>query len=84
MDWSAHFPAFVKTPKCPEKEDNEETPDLTADVRAHPVLERPIEVADIGCGFGGLLFALGPKMPETLILGMSLSPIENLIRLCRR
>jgi tRNA (guanine-N7-)-methyltransferase len=28
-----------------------------------------IEIADIGCGYGGLLFALGPKFPETLVLG---------------
>jgi hypothetical protein len=31
--------------------------------------EKKVEIADIGCGFGGLLFALGPKFPETLILG---------------
>lgn len=32
-------------------------------------LDRQIEVADIGCGFGGLLFALAPRIPDTLILG---------------
>jgi tRNA (guanine-N7-)-methyltransferase len=31
--------------------------------------EKKVEIADIGCGFGGLLFALGPRFPETLILG---------------
>lgn len=31
-----------------------------------------VEVADIGCGFGGLLMALSPLMPQTLILGMEL------------
>lgn len=31
-----------------------------------------VEVADIGCGFGGLLMALSPVMPQTLILGMEL------------
>jgi hypothetical protein len=33
--------------------------------------EKQVEIADIGCGFGGLLFALGPRFPETLILGRS-------------
>jgi tRNA (guanine-N7-)-methyltransferase len=28
-------------------------------------------VADIGCGFGGLLFALAPIMPDKLLLGTS-------------
>ena len=32
-------------------------------------MEKQVEVADIGCGFGGLLFALAPKMPDTLLLG---------------
>ena len=31
---------------------------------------KDVEIADIGCGFGGLLFALGPRFPEQLILGM--------------
>jgi tRNA (guanine-N7-)-methyltransferase len=28
-----------------------------------------VEIADIGCGYGGLLFALSPRFPDTLILG---------------
>jgi hypothetical protein len=31
---------------------------------------KKVEIADIGCGFGGLLFALGPKFPESLVLGV--------------
>lgn len=31
--------------------------------------EKHVEIADLGCGFGGLLFALAPQVPETLILG---------------
>ena len=30
-----------------------------------------VEVADIGCGFGGLLIALGPLLPNTLMIGKS-------------
>src|ERR1700712_2347890 len=29
-----------------------------------------VEIADIGCGYGGLLFALSPRFPNTLILGI--------------
>lgn len=32
-----------------------------------------VEVADVGCGFGGLLFALAPLMPDTLVLGAFLT-----------
>ena len=28
-----------------------------------------VEMADVGCGFGGLLTALAPLFPDTLILG---------------
>ncbi|CAE6444026.1 unnamed protein product [Rhizoctonia solani] len=31
-----------------------------------------VEFADIGCGFGGLLIALAPMYPETLMLGMEI------------
>jgi hypothetical protein len=30
-----------------------------------------VEIADIGCGFGGLLVALSPLFPNTLMLGLS-------------
>lgn len=30
---------------------------------------RSVEIADVGCGFGGLLVALAPKFSEKLILG---------------
>lgn len=31
-----------------------------------------VEIADIGCGFGGLLVALSPLCPDSLIIGMEL------------
>lgn len=31
-----------------------------------------VEFADIGCGYGGLLFALSPLFPQTLMLGMEI------------
>lgn len=39
-------------------------------------LTKEVEVADIGCGFGGLLVALAPVLPETLILGRILLSSE--------
>jgi tRNA (guanine-N7-)-methyltransferase len=36
------------------------------------VPEKKVSIADIGCGFGGLLFALAPLFPEQLILGMEI------------
>jgi tRNA (guanine-N7-)-methyltransferase len=33
---------------------------------------RQVEIADIGCGFGGLLVALAPHFQDTLILGMEI------------
>jgi tRNA (guanine-N7-)-methyltransferase len=31
-----------------------------------------VTIADIGCGFGGLMFALAPLFPHQLILGMEI------------
>ncbi|KAH3663054.1 hypothetical protein OGATHE_004630 [Ogataea polymorpha] len=35
-------------------------------------LDRKVEIADIGCGFGGLLVDLAPHFPDSLILGMEI------------
>ena len=67
MDWSSYYPAFVTTP-----EENQANPRTDIDIdmgRARP-LKKNVEVADIGCGFGGLLVALAPVLPDTLLLGM--------------
>ncbi|RDA83564.1 hypothetical protein CP532_5343 [Ophiocordyceps camponoti-leonardi (nom. inval.)] len=37
-----------------------------------PRLQKDVEVVDIGCGFGGLLVALAPLMPDTLMLGLEI------------
>ena len=64
MDWSTHYPAFVQKDSTSEGRTSEEETQV-----AKKTMLKQVEVADIGCGFGGLLFALAPKMPETLILG---------------
>ena len=63
MDWSHHFPKFY-----PPRTEGEEK----MDVDNSPTTPRNrVEFADIGCGFGGLLTALAPMFPETLMLGKS-------------
>ncbi|TIA92384.1 hypothetical protein E3P99_00684 [Wallemia hederae] len=33
-----------------------------------------VEMADVGCGFGGLIMSLAPRFPDTLMLGMEIRP----------
>lgn len=62
MDWASYYPAYIAPPTgLNEPIDHPET-------RTRP-LSREITVADIGCGFGGLLVALAPKLPDELLLG---------------
>ena len=60
MDWSTSYPAFA----IPI--DQHVTP--LEDVSSRPLV-KDVTVADIGCGFGGLLVALAPKLPDELLLG---------------
>lgn len=57
MDWASHYPAFADP-------DSNNT-NLGGTRR----LLKDVEVADIGCGFGGLLVAMAPLMPDTLMVG---------------
>ncbi|CAK8676545.1 tRNA (guanine-N(7)-)-methyltransferase-like [Clavelina lepadiformis] len=59
MDWSKHFPFHFQkkyTSNCSEMD----------------ILQRQVEVADIGCGYGGLLIALSKLLPDTLIVGLEI------------
>lgn len=58
MDWSAHYPEFAENA-------------ATAQSSTPPKMKKDVEIVDIGCGFGGLLVALAPLMPQTLMLGQS-------------
>lgn len=44
---------------------------MTDDRTVKP-LTKAVTIADIGCGFGGLLVALSPLLPEELILGLEI------------
>lgn len=67
MDWASLYPAYAVEEKDPKarSHDNDEGGKSTA----NKALTKNVEIADIGCGFGGLTFALAPKFPDTLILG---------------
>jgi tRNA (guanine-N7-)-methyltransferase len=69
MNWAEHYPAFAK------ELDNTKQSSSDKNSRNREVpfeMTKEVEVADIGCGFGGLLFALEPKMPSTLLVGMEI------------
>ena len=74
MDWSELYPAYVTAPEGTDAETSTEPPEGTGGVtkRSPQRLSKDVEVVDIGCGFGGLLVALAPTMPDTLILGMEI------------
>ncbi|KAF2647543.1 hypothetical protein K491DRAFT_763630 [Lophiostoma macrostomum CBS 122681] len=75
MDWASHYPAYTVKEESGEyeKEHGAESeshdPGQPTTVRA---ISKPVEIADIGCGFGGLLFGLAPEFPDTLLLGMEI------------
>ncbi len=59
MDWGEHYPAFM----------DESAQGEPSTLKR---LKQDVEIVDIGCGFGGLLMALAPRMPDKLMLGESL------------
>jgi tRNA (guanine-N7-)-methyltransferase len=68
MDWSSYYPAFVTSTA-----EGQTGPQIEIDPEIQRIgrLKKDIEVADIGCGFGGLLVALAPVLSDTLLLGMA-------------
>jgi tRNA (guanine-N7-)-methyltransferase len=67
MDWASHYPAFavkVAGSNVTGSEDQKEKGQAKS-----KQITRQVEIADIGCGYGGLLFALAPKLPDTLLVG---------------
>ena len=69
MDWSPLFPGFTAEGKPAEMEEEASGLGEMRIDEGPKKLIKDVEVADIGCGFGGLLVALAPLMPETLLLG---------------
>lgn len=75
MDWVSLYPAYAVKAEQQQaagtSEDTGPNPKPTEEQRKVKAMSKNVEIADIGCGFGGLLFALAPKFPDTLILGAS-------------
>ncbi|KAK0054699.1 tRNA (guanine-N(7)-)-methyltransferase [Biomphalaria pfeifferi] len=61
MDWSRLYPEHF--PQLDDKIVNWDAGDY---------LPKQVEFADVGCGYGGLLVALSPLFPQTLMLGMEI------------
>lgn len=62
MDWATHYPAYVALDPDPSELNDNPKSDLKP-------LKKVVTVADIGCGFGGLLVALAPILPDELLIG---------------
>ena len=60
MDWVEYYPAYVASEDEAKKTDGPQR------------LSKDVTVADIGCGFGGLLVALAPVLPDELLLGLEI------------
>ncbi|KAI4128745.1 MAG: hypothetical protein LQ338_002588 [Usnochroma carphineum] len=65
MDWATYYPAYVASSAELSEARDKSKPNLR-------LLKRDVTVADIGCGFGGLLVALAPKLPDELLIGMEI------------
>jgi tRNA (guanine-N7-)-methyltransferase len=88
MDWSSLYPDYVineEPQQHSQQQQQQDTPmpDATTADPSSPNttdlaplqpkrISKQVEIADIGCGFGGLLVALAPLMPDTLILGLEI------------
>ncbi|KAF8418019.1 hypothetical protein EV426DRAFT_345547 [Tirmania nivea] len=74
MDWSPYYPAyFARTGGLLEPIDITTDPDEDMGAEAVALTKTGIvDIVDIGCGFGGLLVELGPKLPNSVILGMEI------------
>lgn len=70
MDWASLYPAYAVEPSEDEAAAMQtDQPGQEENPLTKRGISKEVEVADIGCGFGGLLFALSPKLPDTLLLG---------------
>lgn len=68
MDWASLYPTYALERKDQTKVQSHDTSEEEKSTAIRG-LTKNVEIADIGCGFGGLLFALAPKFPDTLMLG---------------
>ncbi|KAJ2789975.1 tRNA (guanine-N(7)-)-methyltransferase (tRNA(m7G46)-methyltransferase) [Coemansia helicoidea] len=85
QDWSTHYPAYFRPLSGPDDEAKRAASEEDGDPAAAEAKRGPgaaghdgsegaakVEFADIGCGYGGLLVALAPLYPNTLMVGMEI------------
>ncbi|KAJ4296482.1 tRNA (guanine-N(7)-)-methyltransferase (tRNA(m7G46)-methyltransferase) [Kalmusia sp. IMI 367209] len=74
MDWASLYPAYATKNAAGEEMEVDESRGQGKEQQSPEarVTTKDVEIADIGCGFGGLLFALATKFPDTLALGMEI------------
>jgi tRNA (guanine-N7-)-methyltransferase len=72
MDWASLYPAYAIKDQGQQTAEASDVSNAIdeKEQRKTNAISKNVEIADIGCGFGGLLFALAPRYPDTLILGM--------------
>lgn len=75
MDWASLYPAHAIRRATEEENvvpvDESRAENEEAQSERTRAIAKDVEIADIGCGFGGLLFALATKFPDTLSIGTS-------------
>ncbi len=76
MDWTSQYPHYVSEESEMDESgtgadgEDDESVSFTLPARSKR-LTQDVEIADVGCGFGGLLVGLAPLFPDKLILGTS-------------
>ncbi|KAK7623273.1 putative methyltransferase-domain-containing protein [Phyllosticta citricarpa] len=70
MDWASLYPAYAQQQEGEQAENSERR--VAEKTLSQRRISKDVEIADIGCGFGGLLFALAPKLPDSLLLGLEI------------
>jgi tRNA (guanine-N7-)-methyltransferase len=75
VDWKAHYPLYYGG----SMEENHkaycntvEHPSFYEQPRQYPLNGKNVDIIDVGCGYGGLLFGLAPLFLGRMILGMEI------------
>lgn len=71
MDWSLHYGQNDKL-FCNSISYSAVEHPITYSEEPVPQPEQKVEILDVGCGYGGLLFALSGVFPQTRILGLEI------------
>ncbi|WVF72361.1 tRNA (guanine-N(7)-)-methyltransferase [Kwoniella sp. CBS 6097] len=72
MDWSIHYPQYFTSPNAEPQRTAVASSEAAVGGESVEKDTKKVEWADVGCGFGGLLMALAPMFPDTLMLGMEI------------